>query len=406
MHTLAHFAKGQWTIESLQSAVTVPYLMWGFIVGSLSDGDGPRANFMADILAIQATCALIVLSIQAWSPLRHAYYEFFKVVHIAVAALAVVGVWYHLELKGLTQIKYVYPVVAAWSLDRLARFVRIVWYSVGRRQATSTVEALPGNACRVTMTLARPWQTHPGQHAYLYMPKLGLWQSHPFSVAWIDGADDVNRDKLATHRQDVAAGEKMRVSFIIRARTGFTNKLYQKAVAAPGGKMTTTCFVEGPYGAKHPFDSYGSVVLFAGGVGITHQVPYMKDLVAGFCEGTVATRKVLLVWTIQSPEHLEWIRPWMTEILGMERRRDVLRIMLFVSQPRSTKEIHSPSSTVQMFPGRPNIETILSMEQEQQIGAMAVSVCGPGALSDEVRLAVRRRQSRSSIDFVEEAFSW
>lgn len=170
--------------------------------------------------------------------------------------------------------------------------------------------------------------------------------------------------------------------------------------------MEVMGFVEGPYGAKHALDSYGSVVLFAGGVGVTHQVPYVKELVAGFSDGTVATRRILLVWTIQSPDHLEWIRPWMTEILAMEKRRDVLRIMLFVSQPRSTKEIHSPSSTVQMFPGRPNIETLLAMEQEQQIGAMAVSVCGPGALSDEVRLAVRRRQSRSNIDFIEEAFSW
>ncbi|KAL2202002.1 hypothetical protein CC79DRAFT_1280680 [Sarocladium strictum] len=384
VHTLAHFAKGNWSMGSLQAAVTVPYLMWGFI----------------------ATCAFVGLSIQAWSPIRHAFYEAFKLLHIALAALAIVGLWLHLHLLELRQLKYLYPVVAVWGIDRSWRVLRVLRQSIGRTRQTSIIEALPGNACRVTMTLARPWNAQPGQHAYLYMPKLSFWQSHPFSVAWVDGADDVDRDRLASHRQDLANMEKMRISFIIRARTGFTNKLYQKAVAAPNGKLETTCFVEGPYGVKHPLDSYGSLVLFAGGVGITHQVPYVRDLVAGFAEGTVATRKILLVWTIQSPEHLEWIRPWMTEILGMERRRDILRIMLFVSQPRSTKEIHSPSSTVQMFPGRPNISTILSMEQEQQVGAMAVSVCGPGTLSDEVRLAVRARQNRSNMDFIEEAFSW
>ena len=177
-------------------------------------------------------------------------------------------------------------------------------------------------------------------------------------------------------------------------------------MAATAGKMETRCFVEGPYGAKQSLDSYGSVVLFAGGVGIAHQVPYVKELVAGFGQGTVATRKVVLIWVIQTPDHLEWFRPWMTEILSMAHRRDVLRIMLFVSQPRSTKEIHSPSATVQMFPGRPNIDTLLGMEQESQVGAMAVSVCGPGTFSDEVRLAVRRRQHKSTIDFIEEAFTW
>jgi hypothetical protein len=80
--------------------------------------------------------------------------------------------------------------------------------------------------------------------------------------------------------------------------------------------------------------------------------------------------------------------------------------MLFVSRPRSTKEIHSPSATVQMFPGRPNIETLMDIEMENQIGAMGVSVCGSGGLSDDVRRAVRVRQHAGNIDFVEEAFSW
>lgn len=147
-------------------------------------------------------------------------------------------------------------------------------------------------------------------------------------------------------------------------------------------------------------------MLFAGGVGITHQVPHIRDLVTGYSNGTVAARKITLVWIIQSPEHLEWIRPWMTSILAMDKRRDVLKIMLFVSRPRSTKEIHSPSATVQMFPGRPNIETLLDLEIEGQVGAMGVSVCGSGSLSDDVRRAVRMRQHASHIDFIEEAFSW
>ncbi|CAM1502803.1 Fc.00g075790.m01.CDS01 [Cosmosporella sp. VM-42] len=380
-HTLAHLAKAGWAISPMFKA---PFLLWGFV----------------------GTCAFVALAVQASSPLRHAFYEFFKLLHIALAILAVIGLWYHLQLKELPQLKYLYVVVGLWAADRAGRVLRILYSHVGGSRTRTIVEALPGNAVRLTMTLARPWNTRPGQHAYLYMPSISLWQSHPFSVAWVDGADDVTSEKLASTRQDLMAMKQMQLSFIIRARTGFTDSLYQKALVAPGGRLETSCFVEGPYGAKHSLESYGSVVLFAGGVGITHQVPYVRELVTGYSEGIVATRKVLLVWTIQSPEHLEWIRPWMTEILAMDNRRDVLRIMLFVSQPRSTKEIHSPSSTVQMFPGRPNIETLLAREQEQQVGAMAVSVCGPGALSDEVRRAVRGRQARSNIDFIEEAFSW
>ncbi|KAI9167318.1 hypothetical protein HJFPF1_03444 [Paramyrothecium foliicola] len=384
-HTLAHLAKSRFAAASLQRMVSpqAPFIFWGFM----------------------ATVAFLGLCIQAWSPLRHSFYEVFKLIHIGLAALAIAGLWYHIKLGELAQMKYLYVVIGVWVADRTGRGLRLFYYNIGSSRTRTLVEALPGNACRVTMTLSRPWHYRPGQHAYLYLPGISFWQSHPFSVAWVDGTPDVNSDKLVSNVHDMASNQKTEVSFVIRARTGMTNTLLQKALAAPDGRLNTMGFVEGPYGVDHRLDSYGTVVLFAGGVGVTHQVPYVRDLVAGYNDSTVATRKILLVWTIQSPEHLEWIRPWMTEILAMERRREILRIMIFVSKPRSTKEIHSPSSTVQMFPGRPKVETLLAMEQEQQVGAMAVSVCGPGGLSDEVRLAVRQRQSRSNIDFIEEAFS-
>ncbi|KAI1144554.1 ferric reductase like transmembrane component-domain-containing protein [Hypoxylon sp. FL0543] len=386
-HTLAFLvasAAGSSWAAALNTTVTVPFMLYGFI----------------------AVLAFVVIFFQASSIARHAYYESFKILHILLAALAVAGLWYHLDLKHLPQIKWLFPVIPIWAGDRLFRFLRIAYHNFGRGGTKTLVEALPGNAVRLTVNMARPWTFRPGQHAYLYMPTISFWQSHPFSLAWSEEAEDLSGDKLAMNRQDVLAMRKTSMSFIIRGRTGMTHTLYQRAAANPNGRFMTTCMVEGPYGGEHTMHSYGTVMLFAGGVGVTHAVPHVRDLVAGFANGTVATRKVVLVWIIQSPEHLEWIRPWMTEILAMDRRRDVLRIMLFVSRPRSTKEIHSPSSTVQMFPGRPNIETLLSMEAEQQVGTMGVSVCGPGALSDEVRQAVRRRQYDTSIDFIEEAFSW
>ncbi|RYP84197.1 hypothetical protein DL770_005239 [Monosporascus sp. CRB-9-2] len=369
---------------AFKTSYTVPFMLVGFI----------------------SVCAFVAILFQAASIARHAYYEFFKILHILLAIVAFVGLWYHLGMEGLDAIKWLVPVIPIWAGDRFLRFARVVYRNVGNGGNKTVVEALPGNSVRVTVTMARPWTFRPGQHAYLYMPTISFWQSHPFSVAWSEEAESLSSDKLAMNRQDVLAMQKTSMSFIIRGRTGMTNTLYQRAAASNEGRMTTTCWVEGPYGGEHRMHSYGSVMLFAGGVGITHAVPHVRDLVAGYANGTVASRKVVLVWIIQSPEHLEWIRPWMTEILAMEKRREVLRIMLFISRPRSTKEIHSPSSTVQMFPGRPNIETLLAMETEQQVGAMGVTVCGPGALSDEVRQAVRRRQNYQSIDFIEEAFSW
>lgn len=381
-HTIAWcYQAGTWS--AIAAGFTKdPMKMWGFI----------------------GTVSGIVISIQASSILRHAFYETFKYLHIALVSLFIACIWYHLKLADLPQITLLYGVIVLWVAERSVRFIRLAYHNGGGSKAV--IEALPGNAVRVTVDMPRPWTFKAGLHAYLIIPSVGAFTSHPFSIAWSEDAEHLDPEKLAMNRQDILAMKKQSMSFVIRARTGFTKKLFQKAEAAPDGRFSTTVFAEGPYGGMHQMTSYGTVMLFAGGVGITHQVPHVRNLVAGYANGTVATRKIVLIWIMQSPEHLEWIRGFMTSILAMDKRRDCLRIMLFVSRPRSTKEIHSPSTTVQMFPGRPNIETLIDQEIENQVGALGVSVCGSGALSDDVRLACRKRQHLSNLDFVEEAFSW
>jgi ferredoxin-NADP reductase len=146
--------------------------------------------------------------------------------------------------------------------------------------------------------------------------------------------------------------------------------------------------------------------MFAGGIGITHQVPHIRDLVQGYSDGTVAARKVVLVWIVKTTEHLEWVRPWMDVILQLPGRREILKILLFITKPRSPREVVSPSATVQMYPGRPNPQVILDKEIEDRVGAMAVTVCGPGSLADSVRDAARKRVDIASLDFIEESFTW
>lgn len=353
-----------------------------------------------------AACAFTALLLHSPSPIRHAFYETFVHFHFAIAAVSFGFLWVHLD--GLGAQAYLLAAIVLWALERATRLFSIIYRNFGRESTTATVEAMPGDAMRITLRLARPWAFRPGQHIYLYIPAVGWWTSHPFSVGWSEAEDTVSGEKsLPMTKQDLlGAPQKTTLSLLVRRRTGMTDKLFQRAANAIGSRVTLRAFAEGPYGNIHSLDSYGTVMLFAGGVGITHHVPFVRHLVAGFAEGTVATRRLTLVWTIQSPEHLEWIRPWMTSILAMNRRREVLRIMLFVTRPRNTKEIQSPSATVQMFPGRPNIDTLVGMEVENQIGAMGVLVCGNGSLSDDVRKVCRKRQSRSNIDYVEESFSW
>ncbi|KAJ5758803.1 hypothetical protein N7520_005959 [Penicillium odoratum] len=360
------------------------------------------------LCGLVGTCALVALLLHSPSPIRHAFYETFVHLHFALAAVFMGFLWVH--LNGMASQNYLLAAIILWALERATRLFIIIYRNLGYSSTTATIEAMPGDAMRITLRLARPWKFHPGQHIYLYIPAVGWWTSHPFSVGWSETEDTMSDEKslpLPITQQDLlGAPQQTTLSLLVRRRTGMTDKLFQRAANAMGSRITLRAFAEGPYGNIHSMDSYGTVMLFAGGVGITHHVPFVRHLVAGFADGTVATRRVTLVWIIQSPEHLEWIRPWMTSILAMDRRREVLRVMLFVTRPRNTKEIQSPSATVQMFPGRPNIDTLVGMEVENQIGAMGVLVCGNGSLSDDVRRVCRKRQSKSNLDYVEESFTW
>ena len=350
-------------------------------------------------------CAFIVILLQSPSIVRHAFYETFLHAHIILAIVSIVVIWIH--LAGLPhQMQLLFPAILVWAFERFLRMYLLIRNNLRGGVTKAEIEALPGDAVRVTLRIAKPWKFRPGQHIYMYMPSVGLWTSHPFTLAWsqeIAGAG--NEKPLPMARQDVLGSRSISMSLIIRRRTGFTDRMFKKAEQTPGGKFMTTAFVEGPYG-NQSFQSYGTVMLFAAGVGITHQVPHVRDLVAAYANGTCATRKITLVWIIQSPEHLEWIRPWMTQILAMEKRRDILKILLFVTRPRSTKEIHSPSASVQMFPGKPDVGALIEKEQQSQIGAMAISCCGTGSLSDDLRRSMRERCQQTEIDFFEEAFSW
>lgn len=375
---------------------------------------GPK---LAESLSYQwgmvGTVMFTVIFIQAWSPIRHAFYESFLNFHRFLVLFSLIGVYVHLDTHKLPQVPWLQLIFILWGLEWFARFARIAYYNISMRSVSRVhVEALPQEACRLTFQLVRPWVPRPGCHVHVYLPTMSLWSSHPFSIAWANPIrhNVPSSEKLPISERDLDAASVQPsthiISLVIRARSGFTRKLYDRASRSPTGQLTTWGFFEGPYGGHESLASYGTVLLFAGGVGITHQVNYVRDMVAAYASGTTAIQKLVLVWSVPDTQCLEWVKPWMDEILQMPRRREVLRIMLFITKPRSNVEISSASATVQMFPGRCPVQSIVDREVANREGAVGVTVCGPGPFADSVRAAVRRRVDLGCVDFVEEAFTY
>ncbi|RAL14320.1 ferric reductase family protein [Aspergillus homomorphus CBS 101889] len=400
------------------------------------------------IYGMTAFIAFAAILIQSISPIRHAFYEAFLHLHILLAIAALVGLWYH--LRGMSQQTAILVTLILWGFDRAARLGIIIWRNVGKQRTTATVELLPGDVARVSVALARPWTFKAGQYMYLYLPSLGLWTSHPFSVAWTASDHNVLTEKRSSNdsiNRLLGGPQQTTMSFLIKRRDGFTGKLLSKVHKSCDGKFQATALAEGPFGSLHSLASYGTVLLVAGGIGITHPMSYLHEFVNGITSQTQAVRRVTLVWVIRSLDHLTWIQPWMTSLLThpalqmaatlqseTKTKREsyfqfpdfYLSVQIYLSSaarssssgfgdtssPEDFLPEESPWTATAAVPvhichGKPCFGEIVEVEMAQQVGAMAVSICGPGGMGDDVRETVRRVQGRGlRVDLFEESFSW
>ncbi|KAI4866650.1 ferric reductase like transmembrane component-domain-containing protein [Hypoxylon rubiginosum] len=411
----------RWMGRMVVIEAVIHTIAWAYVAVAADGYEGMNFRLIHDSFlasGFAGTIALVILLVLSLSPVRHAFYETFLNFHIILAFIVFAMTWVHCATAqlpgGLPQLSWMVAIFMIWAAERLSRMFRLAYNNWSRKRGftEALIEAMPADATRVTMHLPRYVDVKPGTHAYVRFMGINPWENHPFSIAWVEHHPAIDETGLGGKGIEDSKESQLKrgttsISFIIGAYTGFTRQLYNKALEGGSRSIRIRAAVEGPYAGHHSLDSYGHAVLFAGASGITHQISYIKPLIEAFNDGTIATRRVTLVWIIRDTEALEWVRPWMDEILRMPRRREILNMRLFITRPKNSKEISSTSTTVQMFPGRPNIPTLLKKEVEEQVGAMCVSVCGPGALADDVRQAVREVQDESSVvDFVEESFTW
>lgn len=167
------------------------------------------------------------------------------------------ALWYHLQ--NLLQQRVLLCTLILWGLDRAGRLGILLWRNLSSRPTTATVEVLSGSVARVDVAVARAWRFRPGQYMYLYMPCLGLWTSHPFTVAWSStGSLNTNEKRGSGGSMDALTGASATttMSVLIKGQDGFTKKLLQKAEASAEGRIQAMALAEGPFG----MDSYPLVV--------------------------------------------------------------------------------------------------------------------------------------------------
>ncbi len=84
-------------------------------------------------------------------------------------------------------------------------------------------------------------------------------------------------------------------------KANFTRKLLQYARPHsddPSDSDYRLAWFSGPHGLTMNLGDYGSVTMVATGLGIAAQLPYLKELIKGYNNCKVQTRRIQLIWQI------------------------------------------------------------------------------------------------------------
>ena len=248
---------------------------------------------------LAALVPLLVLCIHSLPFLRAWMYELFVVLHVPLSIVFLGMLFWHCH-NYLTSWNYLFATVAIWLLSYCVRLFYLNWTNPRRFSwligEEAAVTILPENAVKVTIPTQVKWK--PGQYVYLRMPGISVFENHPFTIASLC-SDDFPSEYGEQYRD---------MTLVFRPFGGFTRKVL-KAATEQGPLSTYRAFIDGPYGGmQRDLASFDTVVLLAGGSGITAIVSQLLDLIKKMRDGKALTRRVEVVWALKRPDTMEWFK--------------------------------------------------------------------------------------------------
>lgn len=342
------------------------------------------------IWGIVGTVAVVAIFPSSLLIVRQKLYEGFLASHVLLALFFLLGYYHHMWYLYKYDWGYeiwMYVAAGIWAADRVVRLVR----TIVRGYRTAAVSLAPGTDGEYIRIDIEGINLSEGV-AYLSFPMLGwrLWESHPFSVAF-NSKDVSEGDASSASNGELSEGKEVQVAtrpmsapmttFFARARTGMTGRL---AARAASELVRVRVVVEGPYPhSGHvvaQLKQTSNVVYIAGGVGITAILSYARH-VAVPSSIFWGTRKGGLVESLQPA--LAALRTGSVEVETVVGQRLNLDAILYKA---------------------------LVVRDGCHEGLVGIVVCGPPAMSDQVRRKVtqltRNGPPTKPYVLLDEAYGW
>ncbi|KAF0978951.1 hypothetical protein FDP41_002021 [Naegleria fowleri] len=360
------------------------------------------------ILGIVAWFFMTCLWLMTFPAIRRKLWEVFLISHIILSILVVIFSIVH-GSGYINLLPYMALSIAFYLFDV---FLRVVF---GFGVPTQLVSMEYNEKAEVTtITMRKPFLTfgsNPshGHFVFLYIPGVSIYQHHPATVSsckTIESSSSMLKKKeleFTVHIRNFNSGWSLRVANVAKEQAEL-----RKNLQANEDKIIKFCRVEGAYGnLSVPLFQYKTIVLIAGGIGVTPVNAIYSDLLEKY--GNTDQKRVYYSWSIRSEEMIE-LFPALTRDGGKHFHPHI-----YVS--RKPKDLEQHAHDPRIHYSRANPKEFLEMikkELKEKYGCQSgreyvgVLVCGPEQLITSVSNAVWDCNESNGIRFHlhKETFTW
>ena len=208
---------------------------------------------------------------------RSLWYELWVLQHLASAGVFLWLLYLHVPAYATYNI---WMAVAFVAFDQIGRLIWNIFQNLRGKTFgyPASLEAMPGEFTKVIIPVSFRWRA--GQHIYLSVPRLGLIEAHPFTIA------NVPPEALTLY---------------IKAHSGFSRRLHRSAQQA---KRHYRAFVSRPWGTPPNLSSFETVIFLCNSTGATFTLPLFQDLARRRC----CAKNVIFCWVCRDPNQVAWFQ--------------------------------------------------------------------------------------------------
>lgn len=397
--------------------------------------------FQAGVVAVVAALVLIAQSVHI---LRHLFYSVFIWLHIICALAFMVGSLLHGQYATNGKLEldmWLYAGFILLGLDVIARISQVLFYNVsGFRSAkkfasSATLTTLADELTQVEIEVPRRGSLQPGQTVRLRFPRLSWDHSHPFTIMSLQHKsekDDMSgkaslrddevvigvavtsvghdkeeefdkEDVVSIHSASDTSPEEhsevdasiCRIRCMIKARRGFTRRLYQHVMDHHGLVREPVLIEANLQTEPYRLDSYHSLILIAAGVGITAILPVLRKA----CLRQRPMASIRFSWIVRSPLIIEAVQSELDQMIHSASIDCQVEITIYVTFRESC---NFPTHGPHIVHRRPQMREIVLNAAADTVGKTATIACGPRPMLDEIRLLIANEVA-DDVDYYEES---